>query len=193
MKTVTAHKQVTPQRKPATKLDGGYDKWAAEGKPTSIDPVTPAEVTFSSAENKAMFVTKAYVEKNIEKSIIVDARDSNAYFGLSQAPWEKKAGHIPGAKSLPTPWFWTFKNNEKKVPIYRAYKNINIVKEMAYTVLGEDLSKEIIVYCGVRGYAATSYYVLTQMAGYQNVKIFDGSMQVWTADPEAKVVKYRYQ
>jgi thiosulfate/3-mercaptopyruvate sulfurtransferase len=55
------------------------------------------------------------------------------------------------------------------------------------------MSKEIIVYCGVGGYAAVSYYVLTQLAGYQNVKIFDGSMQVWTDDPKAKVVKYRYQ
>jgi 3-mercaptopyruvate sulfurtransferase SseA len=35
--------------------------------------------------------------------------------------------------------------------------------------------------------------VLTQLAGYKNVKIFDGSMEVWTADPKAPVVKYRYQ
>ena len=166
-------------------LDGGYDKWAAEGKPTSSDPVTPVAVNFTGTENKDMFITKAYVEKNIGKSIIVDARDSDAYFGLSQAPWEKKAG--------PSPWFWTFTKDEKKVPIYGAYKNIDSVKEMAYTVLGKDLSKEIIVYCGVGGYAAASYFVLTQVAGYQNVKIFDGSMQVWTADSQAQVVKYRYQ
>jgi thiosulfate/3-mercaptopyruvate sulfurtransferase len=105
-----------------TILDGGYDKWSAEGKPASTDPVTPTAVTFTGAENKEMFVTKAYVEKSIGKSILVDARDSNAYFGLSQAPWEKKAGHIPSAKSLPSPWFWTFKMNEKKVPIYGIYK-----------------------------------------------------------------------
>ena len=171
----------------------GDDKWSAEGKPASTDPVRPNAVTFTGAENKEMFVTKAYVEKSIGKSILVDARDSNAYFGLSQAPWEKKAGHIPSAKSLPSPWFWTFKMNEKKVPIYGAYKDIDTVKEMAHSVLGEDVSKEIIVYCGVGGYAAASYYVLTRMVGYQNVKIFDGSMQVWTADPEAQVVKYRYQ
>lgn len=176
-----------------TILDGGYDRWTAEGKPTSTDPVIPTAVNFTSTENKEMFVSKAYMEKNIGKSILVDARDSDAYFGLSQAPWEKKAGHIPSAKSLPSPWFWTFEKNEKKVQIYGGYKNIDMVKEIAHTVLGEDVSKEIIVYCGVGGYAAASYYVLTQMAGYQNVKIFDGSMQVWTADPKAQVVKYRYQ
>jgi hypothetical protein len=52
------------------------------------------------------------------------------------------------------------------MPIYGVYKNIDKVKEIAHNVLGEDLSKKI-VYCKVRGYAATSYYVLTQMAGYQ--------------------------
>ena len=64
---------------------------------------------------------------------------------------------------------------------------------MAATVIGKDMDKEIIVYCGVGGYASAMYYMLTQVAGYKDVKIFDGSMQVWTDDPEAPVVKYRYQ
>jgi thiosulfate/3-mercaptopyruvate sulfurtransferase len=176
-----------------TILNGGYDKWAAEAKPASTDPVTSTTVTFTGGENKSMFVTKDYVEKNIGKSILVDARDPEAYFGLSQAPWEKKAGHIPSAKSLPSPWFWTFKRDQQKMITYGTYKDIDTAKEMAQSVIGEDASKEIIVYCGVGGYAAASYYVLTQLVGYKNVKMFDGSMQVWTADPAAKVVKYRYQ
>ena len=64
---------------------------------------------------------------------------------------------------------------------------------MASTVIGKDMGKEIIVYCGVGGYASAMYYMLSQIAGYKNVKIFDGSMQVWTDDPKAPVVKYKYQ
>jgi thiosulfate/3-mercaptopyruvate sulfurtransferase len=176
-----------------TILNGGYDKWAVEGKATSTDPVIPISMTFTGAENKKMFVTKDYVEKNIGKSILVDARDSDAYFGLSQSPWEKKAGHIPSAKSLPIRWFWIFEKTQNSAITYGAYKNIDTMKEIAHTVLGKNMSKEIIIYCGVGGNAAALYYVLTQSAGYQNVKIFDGSMQVWTDDPKAQVIKYQYQ
>jgi thiosulfate/3-mercaptopyruvate sulfurtransferase len=140
-----------------------------------------------------MFVTKEYVEKMIGKSILVDARSSDAYFGLTQAPWEKRGGHIPTAKSFPTPWLWNLVEDKSGVLTYGMYKDSNAAKEMASTVIGKDLDKEIIVYCGVGGYASTMYFMLTQVAGYKNVKIFDGSMQVWTDDPKAPVVKYQCQ
>lgn len=174
-------------------LDGGHDKWESEEKPTSGETVQPTPGTFEGNEDKAMFVTKAYVEKMIGKSILVDARDSDAYFGLTQAPWEKRLGHIPTAKSLPAPWLWNFIKDKNGVLTCGIYKDSDVAGEMASTVIGTDLDKEIIVYCGVGGYASTMYYMLTQVAGYHNVKIFDGSMQVWTDDPQAPVVKYQYQ
>ena len=174
-------------------LDGGFDKWASEGKPTSTDPVQPNSRTYDGNEDKAMFVTKEYVEKVIGKSILVDARDSDAYFGLTQAPWEKRGGHIPTAKSLPSPWLWDLIKDKDGVLTYGIYKDSNVAREMASSVIGKDMGKEIIVYCGVGGYASTMYYMLTQVAGYKDVKIFDGSMQVWTDDPKAPVIKYQYQ
>lgn len=174
-------------------LDGGYDKWASEKRPTSTEPVKPNSGTYDGDEDKGMFVTKEYVEKMIGKSILVDARSSDAYFGLTQAPWEKRGGHIPTAKSFPTPWLWNLVEDKSGVLTYGMYKDSNAAKEMASTVIGKDLDKEIIVYCGVGGYASTMYFMLTQVAGYKNVKIFDGSMQVWTDDPKAPVVKYQCQ
>jgi thiosulfate/3-mercaptopyruvate sulfurtransferase len=153
-------------------LDGGYDKWAKEGKPTSTEIVKPTAVTYTGAENKAMFVPKEYVKEKIGKCTLVDARDPDNYFGLRQAPWEKRAGHIPGAKSLPSPWFWTFEKDKNGVLTYGTYKNVDEAKEIAFTVLGENTSEEIIVYCGIGGYASALYYVLTQVIGYKNVKVF---------------------
>jgi thiosulfate/3-mercaptopyruvate sulfurtransferase len=174
-------------------LDGGYDKWALEGKPTSAEPVKPNSGTYDGDIDKAMFVTKEYVEKVIGKSVLIDARDADGYFGLTQAPWEKRGGHIPTAKLFSTPWFWNLVKDKNGTLTYGIYKDANAVKEMSSTVIGNDLDKEVIVYCGVGGYASTMYYMLTQVAGYKDVKIFDGSMQVWTDDPKAPVVKYRYQ
>jgi len=174
-------------------LNGGYDKWAAEGRTTSTVPVTPTSVAYTGAVNKAMFVTKDYVEDKIGKSVIVEAREADIYYGLIQEPWTTRAGHIPSAKNLPAPWFWTFAKDKKGTITYGTWKDANLAREMASAVLGEDASQEIIVYCGVGGYASPLYYVLTQIIGYTNAKIYDGSMQEWSADPNATVVKYRYQ
>jgi len=174
-------------------LSGGYDKWAAEGRTTSTVPVTPTAVTYTGPVNKAMFVTKDYVAEKIGKSVIVEAREPDIYYGLIQEPWTVRAGHIPSAKNLPAPWFWTFAKDEKGVITYGTWKDAHEIREMALAVLGEDASKEIIVYCGVGGYASPVWFALTQMIGYTNAKIYDGSMQEWTADPNAPVVKYKYE
>ena len=172
-------------------LNGGYDKWAAEGRATSTVPVTPTPVTYTGPVNKAMFVTKDYVQEKIGKSVIVDARDADAYFGVIQEPWSKRAGHIPTAKCLPSPWLWTFAKDEKGTITYGMWKDASVIREMALAVLGEDASEEIMVYCGVGGYASPMWFALTQMVGYGNAKIYDGSMQEWSADPNAPLVKYR--
>jgi thiosulfate/3-mercaptopyruvate sulfurtransferase len=174
-------------------LDGGYDKWAAEGKATSTVPVKPVAVAYTGVVHEAMFVSKDYVKEKIGKSIIVDAREPDAYFGVVQEPWAKKAGHIPSAKCLPIPWFWSFAKDEKGVVAYGTWKDINIAREMASGVLDEDTSEEIIAYCGVGGYASSLWFVLHEVIGNTNVKIYDGSIQEWTADPEAPVVKYKYE
>ena len=174
-------------------LNGGYDKWAAEGKTTSTVPVTPTAVAYSGVANKEMFVKKDYVEGKIGKSTIAEAREADIYFGIIQEPWTQRAGHIPSAKCLPSPWFWTFEKDKNGVIKYGTWKDINAAREMASAVLGKDTSQEIIVYCGVGGYASPLYYVLTQGIGYKNVKIYDGSMQEWSADPNLQVVKYKYE
>jgi len=173
-------------------LDGGHSKWAAELKPVTTDIVVPTPVTYTGVVNTAMFVSKDYVEKKIGKSIIVDARDPDVYFGVTQEPWAAYPGHIPTAKCLPTPWLWNLAIAE-----YATYKDANVLREMASGVIGRYvfgwyMFKEIIVYCGVGGYASPMYFVLSEVLGYKNVKIYDGSAQEWTG-LGAPVVTYRWE
>ena len=39
---------------------------------------------------------------------------------------------------------------------------------------------QLIVYCGVGGYASTWYFVLTHVLGFDNVVMYDGSAQEWS-------------
>jgi thiosulfate/3-mercaptopyruvate sulfurtransferase len=151
-------------------LDGGYPKWKKESRPTSTETPRVNKVPYQGKTNKAMFVTRDYVQKNIGKCLLIDARDSNVYFGVAMEPFANKAGHIPSAKSLPAPWMWKLDGT---------YQDTKMLKAMASGVMGKDKTKEIIVYCGVGGYASSWWFVLRQVLGYQNVKIYDGAAQEW--------------
>jgi thiosulfate/3-mercaptopyruvate sulfurtransferase len=89
------------------------------------------------------------------------------------------------AKCLPTPWLWTFAGG------IGTYKSTDGLRAMASGIVGWPVFfKEIIVYCGVGGYASTMYFVLSEVHGYKNVKIYDGSAQEWTGKG-MPVVLYR--
>ena len=108
-----------------------------------------------------------------------DARDQEVYEGLVIEPFAPRPGHIPSAQSLPAPPIWN---------VDGTYKSEDALRAMATEVLGYHHRKEIIVYCGVGGYAAGWWYVLSEILGYRKVKIYDGSVQEWAADLDAPLV-----
>ena len=158
-------------------LDGGYPKWVSEGRPTTKQVPALSSVTYQGVVNEAMFVPANYVQKRSGDAVIIDARDTIVYSGAVTEPFADKPGHIPNAKSLPAPWIW----NENPDGTY-TYKDSKTLRTMVASVIGESVdpgSQEIIVYCGVGGYASSWWFVFTQALGYQNVKIYDGSAQEW--------------
>jgi thiosulfate/3-mercaptopyruvate sulfurtransferase len=174
-------------------LDGGFAKWAAEERATSTEPVTPTAVEYTGVVDDAIFVSKDYVEDKIGKAILLDTREADTYFGIKPDPSSQRPGHIPTSKVLPAPWFWANTTDDAGEATYMTWKDTSEITEIGRSVLGEDAQEEIIIYCGVGGYASPVYYVLTEVVGYTNVKFYDGSMQEWTADPEAPVTKYKYE
>jgi thiosulfate/3-mercaptopyruvate sulfurtransferase len=155
-------------------LDGGYPKWAAESKPTTTDVPNAKPTPYHAKVDKEMFVSIEYVRKHMTRAVMIDARDAEVYFGATIEPFAPREGHIPRARSLPAPWMWKSESDG----IY-VYKDTETLKAMATGVIGRFKNKEIIVYCGVGGYAASWWFVLTQVLGYDNVRIFDGSAQEW--------------
>ncbi len=163
-------------------LDGGYAKWDAEGKPTTQGEsphVNPG--TYNGEANEQMIVSGEYVQGHLSE-IIIDARDADVYYGETIEPYTPSKGHIPSAKSLPAPWIWDRHANEDGTCAYYTYKDIAILREMALGAIGEtrdNQDQEIIVYCGVGGYGSSWWFILTQVLGYKNVKLYDGAIQEW--------------
>ncbi len=160
-------------------LDGGYTKWVKDGKAVSTDAPEIKSTAYMGTIDRSTVASKAYVLNKIGKSIFLDTRKPEDYFGKTSKP-----GHIKSAVNLPTPWIFTDDGTYMKEEDLRA---------MAVGVLGAKKPKEIIVYCGVGGFASTWWFVLTQMLGYQNVKVYDGSMEEWIKDPRAPVNTYSWR
>jgi thiosulfate/3-mercaptopyruvate sulfurtransferase len=150
-------------------LDGGYNRWLREKKATSTDEGSARSGTFAGKIDRKSLATKADVLRNLNKSIIVDAREPEDYFGISP-----QSGHIRNAVDLPTPWMFESDGTFRKKGDLEA---------MAAGVLGSNKGRETILYCGVGGYAAAWWFVLTRVLGYRNVEVYDGSMEEWAKDP----------
>ncbi len=191
-------------------LNGGFDVWSSEGRPVSDTPATPSPVTYMGTVDESMVVSKDYVKERIGRSrrykrtILVDARDAEVYFGVIDEMWPPTPapGHIPTAKSFPTPWLWNLNLDDTGSFLLTAtYKDADTLKEMAAGVVGKPstgygwgwTSREIIVYCGVGGYASTMFFVLREALGYRNVKIYDGSWQEWTSDPAGPITIFEWE
>lgn len=161
-------------------LDGGYPKWVVEGKKKDTEAPEINPMPYQS-EIDNMLVSREYVKKLIGKANIIDARDADVYFGVTTEPFADKAGHIPTAKCLPAPWIWDL----NEAGTYYTHKDRQTLGAMASGVVRDSSSgkgqkdQEIIVYCGVGGYASSWWFVLTQVLGYENVKLYDGSAQEW--------------
>ncbi|KAF2476834.1 Rhodanese-like protein [Lindgomyces ingoldianus] len=153
-------------------LNGGITKWQAEGRvvTTVVPSITPSGITGSL--DRSDIVDREYVKAAINNKIILDARDPSVYNGSVVEQWASKPGHIPSAKSLPTASLLDLQGN---------YKDKAALADVVESVIGTDVDKdtEIIVYCGVGGYAGAVYWVLNTVLGFCNVKFYDGSSQDW--------------
>ncbi|HBL35692.1 MAG TPA: hypothetical protein DDZ55_02660 [Firmicutes bacterium] len=167
-------------------LDGGYTKWAAEARPSTTEAPFVQGVEYQGQIRRDMFVSKEELKRRGRpQADLIDARDADVYFGVTIEPYANKAGHIPNAKSLPTPWIWNQDGT---------YKPMDELAQMASGILNEgrhrNKNREIIVYCGTGGYATAWWFVLSEMLGYNDVKIYDGSAQEWVRENE--MTKYTW-
>jgi thiosulfate/3-mercaptopyruvate sulfurtransferase len=154
-------------------LAGGHPKWVREGRETTTEVPAITPLAYGGAVEGGMFVSTEYVRDHIGRSVIVDARDPEQYFGASIDPFADMRGHIPTARSLPLIWVWEADGT---------YRPAELIEHMATGVIGKDKEHEVLLYCGVGGYASTWWFLLTQLLGYTNVKIYDGSMEAWVDD-----------
>jgi len=159
-------------------MDGGRAKWKAENRPvtTEIPQFQPTKYTATDPDLSIRSFRDdvlAFIKKSDQ---LVDVRSTMEYEGkvthMPEYPQEGalRAGHIPGAKSIP--WATavngdgTFKTYEELHSIYVRQKKL-------------DPSNETIAYCRIGERSSHTWFVLKYLLGFKDVKNYDGSWTEW--------------
>jgi len=156
-------------------LHGGIKTWKARGGKVSDKIPAIEETIFTFTENPSMpyYASKENVQLALkENTLILDTRTEDEFSGKRQKKGAARSGRIPG--SIHIDWTEAIYYNEDKH--IKSLQDLDII----YRKLNASKDDPIIVYChsGVR--SAHTFFVLTQLLGYKNVKNYDGSWTEWS-------------
>ena len=154
-------------------LDGGFDAWQSEGRPTSAESPAVKRGSLTPCAQSDVIVDSAYVSSNLRHRgvDIVDARASEFYTGQSTANG-KRTGHIPGAANLP---FTTFVDDHGKLLPAATLRQM-------FHGAGIQPGDRVVSYCHI-GLQATMVYFTARYLGY-DARLYDGSWEDWSAHSE---------
>ena len=159
-------------------MDGGRQKWADEGREFVKDvPERPKTDYKVSAIDESIRAFRNEVMEHMTSSRpLVDVRSPKEYSGellhMEAYPQEGalRGGHIPGAVNVP----WATAANEDGT--FRSADELVEIYEK-----GQGLSKDqdVIAYCRIGERSSHTWFVLTYLLGFENVKNYDGSWTEW--------------
>jgi thiosulfate/3-mercaptopyruvate sulfurtransferase len=161
-------------------LDGGRLRWVDEGRALTTAAAThPAgNITVRERDDSRIRAFRGEVEQHVKRSgKLVDVRSPEEYRGerlhMPEYPNEGalRGGHIPRAKSIP----WgravsaeshTFKPAAELRTIYEAEN-------------GLQKTDDVVAYCRIGERSSHTWFALTYLLGFKNVKNYDGSWTEW--------------
>ena len=158
-------------------MNGPREKWISEGRPTTADVPSHSPATFTaSAGDDSIRAKRDEVRSALgSQTKLVDVRSPQEYSGelISMAGYEQegaqRAGHIPGAASVP----WA-----QAVQEDGTFKPADELREL-YEGKGVAGGGDIIAYCRIGERSAHTWFVLHELLGEGSVKNYDGSWTEW--------------
>jgi len=162
-------------------MNGGRKKWIAEDRPLTEDVPKTAPGHFKAHPPNAQLrsfledVRKVLPDVKGGKFSLVDVRGPKEFSGEITAPPEyptehaQRGGHIPGAKNIP--WAQAVKDDG-------TFKSRDELEEL-YRSKGVLRDHPVITYCRIGERSSHTWFVLTYLLGYPDVRNYDGSWTEW--------------
>jgi len=154
-------------------LDGGIAAWTADStNPIEAGQSSPSPKIFTATLDKTLVADTTDVEQIVrgDTATLVDARPAAFFLGKEKAPGAKAYGHIRGAINLDSAIFYDSKTNRLKDP-----------SELA-ALAARVPAGALVTYCNTGHWAAADWFVLSQVLGRKDVRVYHGSMVEWSSD-----------
>ena len=159
-------------------MNGGRKKWLDEKRETTTDASAARTGTGYKAKNADLSLRAqwSYVHDGLSKKnrALVDVRSPAEFKGEILAPpglieTAQRAGHIPGANSIP--WGQAMKEDNT----FKAAEDLKAL----YAGKGVTEDKDVVAYCRIGERSSHTWFVLKYLLGYRNVRNYDGSWTEW--------------
>ena len=155
-------------------LDGGLQKWRAEGHAVENGDANPTPAKFTATFDPSFVRSKAAMVENLDSQTaqVIDARPKPRFEGSVPEPRPGlRPGHIPGARNVPYGELFDATTGAMK-PLEELRK--------AFTSREIDLDKPIVTSCG-SGVSAGVLTLALYRLGVRGAALYDGSWAEWGA------------
>jgi thiosulfate/3-mercaptopyruvate sulfurtransferase len=161
-------------------MNGGRDKWVAEGRPLTREKPHYASVDYPVPTMRRDAAIRAFYEDAMRHSEaklpLIDVRSPGEFRGevthMPEYPQEGvlRGGHVPGARSVP----WKAAVNDDGT-----FKSRNELEKTYTHGCGLAPCADIVAYCRIGERSSHTWFVLTYLLGYDKVRNYDGSWTEW--------------
>lgn len=161
-------------------MDGGRDKWIAEGRPLTREVPAFAPTSYPVPASRRDTEIRAFFDDALAQSKagrpLIDVRSPGEYKGLvthmPEYPQEGvlRGGHIPGARSVP----W-----KEAVNADATFRSAEELRAIYQQDLGLSKDDPIVAYCRIGERSSHTWFVLNYLLGFGNVRNYDGSWTEW--------------
>lgn len=168
-------------------LNGGVAQWLKEQRKISLEADKPMKGSWvASAERKEILASTADVQKALKDGTqLLDSRDMAQYLGTYHKSYVYAPGHLPGAKVFP--------NATLTAPSAPAtFWETDKLKSLS-AALGIKTDAPTINYCNSGHLASGAWFVMSELMGNKNAKLYDGSMHEWTLDKNRPVTAMKVE
>lgn len=159
-------------------LDGGMAGWILNGQPVSKAQANLPAGDWSAKTHRGELsassddVAKASQTGDMQ---LVDGRPSAQFFGIVKSPAVQTFGHVQGAKDLPPETL-----GRRVDGVFHFLPNASYAGLLKASGISAD--RPTISYCNTGHLASGTWFALSQLAGMKNIRLYDGSLALWTQE-----------
>ncbi len=160
-------------------LDGGMAAWLIAGLPHSVEPAPAGSGNWISAADRTSqyFASSEDVAKAMadKAATLVDSRDARQYHGLVKRDYVGGYGHLDGARLYPTELLLKSSGGAVTFMSPATYRGLLAAQSI-------DPAAPAITYCNSGHLSSGPWFVMSELLGNRQARLYDGSLHQWTLE-----------